>query len=140
MVEVDIARMRESARDELDVLIEHRCRQGEDPWEFLPDMPTVDELVVLALRDDALDDRGLTAEYVLAGLAARSTRSDAHEHRRALDRIEAEIIRSIGIEHPALTRTVWTMLGRLEIDDTANPTRTDGDRPRHPGHETDTEE
>jgi hypothetical protein len=114
MVDVDIARLREFARDELDVLIEHRSRQGEDPWEFLPDMPTVDELVVLSLRDDALDDRGLTAEYVLTRLAARSTRSDADEHRRALERIDAEIIRSIGIEHPALTRTAWMMIGRLE--------------------------
>ncbi len=64
--------------------------------------------------DDALDDRGLTAEYVLTRLAARSTRADADEHRQALERIDAEIIRSIGIEHPALTRTAWTMLGRMQ--------------------------
>lgn len=117
MVEQDIARLREFARDELDVLIEHRSRQGEDPWDFLPDMPTVDELVVLSLRDDALDDRGLTAEYVLTRLAARSTRSDAEEHRRALERIDADIIRSIGIAYPALTRTAWTMLGRFDLAD-----------------------
>ncbi|RUQ98100.1 hypothetical protein [Labedella endophytica] len=117
MVEQDIARLREFARDELDVLIEHRSRQGEDPWDFLPDMPTVDELVVLSLRDDALDDRGLTAEYVLTRLAARSTRSDAEEHRRALERIDADIIRSIGIAYPALTRTAWMMLGRFDLGD-----------------------
>jgi hypothetical protein len=114
MVDVDIARLREYARDELDVLIEHRSRQGEDPWEFLPDMPTVDELVVLSLRDDALDERGQTAEYLMARLAARSTRSDADDHRRALERIDAEIFRAIGIEHPALTRTAWMMLGRMQ--------------------------
>jgi hypothetical protein len=114
MVEQDIARLREFARDERDVLIEHRSRQGEDPWDFLPEMPTVDELVILSLRDDALDERGLTAEYVLARLAARSTRTDAEEHRRALARIDTEIIRSIGIAYPALTRTAWTMLGRLD--------------------------
>lgn len=122
MVEQDIARLREFARVELDVLIENRSRQGEDPWEFLPDMPSVDELVVLSLRDDALDERGLTAEYVLTRLAARSTRSDADEHRRALERIDADIIRAIGIAYPTLTRTVWMMLGRFELDD--EPDRT----------------
>lgn len=133
MVEQDIARLREFARDELDVLIEHRSRQGEDPWDFLPDMPTVDELVVLSLRDDALDDRGLTAEYVLTRLAARSTRADADEHRRALERIDADIIRSIGIAYPSLTRTAWTMLGRFALDaepiapgDPAVPSGPDG--------------
>jgi hypothetical protein len=123
MVEQDIGRLREFARDELDVLIEHRSRQGEDPWDFLPDMPTVDELVVLSLRDDALDERGLTAEYVLARLAARSTRADADDHRRALERIDADIIRSIGLAYPALTRTVWTMLGRLTHDETPEQSR-----------------
>jgi hypothetical protein len=117
MVEQDIARLREFARDELDVLIENRSRQGEDPWEFLPDMPTVDELVVLSLRDDVLDERGLTAQYLLTRLAARSTRSDADEHRRALERIDAEIIRSIGLAYPTLTRTVWMMLGRFPLAD-----------------------
>jgi hypothetical protein len=123
MIEQDISRLREFARDELDVLIEHRSRQGEDPWDFLPDMPTVDELVVLSLRDDALDERGITAEYVLTRLAARSTRSDAEQHRLALERIDADIIRSIGIAYPALTRTAWTMLGRFQGD--AAPGHTD---------------
>ncbi|NDU79653.1 hypothetical protein GWI34_44765, partial [Actinomadura sp. DSM 109109] len=38
--------LRQQARDELAAIIEHRCRAGEDPWHFIPDLPSVDEQVV----------------------------------------------------------------------------------------------
>ena len=37
------------------MLVEHRSRQGEDPWDFMPTLPTVDEQVVLILRADSLE-------------------------------------------------------------------------------------
>ena len=43
MAKMDLAELRRYARYELDVLIEHRCRAGEDPYEFIHDLPTVDE-------------------------------------------------------------------------------------------------
>ena len=44
--------LRQEARDELAAVIEFRCRLGDDPWDFLPDLPTVDEQVVLTLREE----------------------------------------------------------------------------------------
>ena len=37
--------LRAEASDELSVLVEERLRDGEDPWDFMEDLPTVDELV-----------------------------------------------------------------------------------------------
>ena len=42
--------LRQQARDELSAIIEHRCRAGEDPWQFIPELPSVDEQVVISLR------------------------------------------------------------------------------------------
>jgi ParB/RepB/Spo0J family partition protein len=42
--------LRAEAADELSVLVEERIRDGEDPWDFMEDLPSVDELVVLTLR------------------------------------------------------------------------------------------
>ena len=47
--------LRAEAAEEISMLVEHRSRQGEDPWEFMPTLPTVDEQVVLILRADAVD-------------------------------------------------------------------------------------
>jgi len=110
---VDLALMRRNARDELDVLIEHRCRAGEDPYVFLHELPTVDELVVAELHADVLDARGLTAEYALARHAGRSGRADAELHRENTERIDYEVLREIALEHPELTRTVWHMIGAI---------------------------
>ncbi|WP_338014706.1 hypothetical protein [Agromyces mariniharenae] len=49
-----LERLRQDARDELAALIELRCRLGEDPWVFLPDLPSVDEQVVATLREERL--------------------------------------------------------------------------------------
>ena len=97
--------LRAEARDELDAEIERRCRGGEDPWQFIPDLPTVDEKVVWILRAD-----------MIALLGLQEARSHAY-HPAApageAERFEFRLLRRIALEHPDLTRTVWTMLGRI---------------------------
>ncbi|GAB2528898.1 hypothetical protein [Paramicrobacterium agarici] len=109
-----LARLRADARLELDVLIEHRSRDGEDPWEFLQFLPTVDQLVVTALRDEELDRLGKTAEFLLARLGQKTGRSDAARLRSEADRLEYGILRDIAHRHPELTRAVWTLAGDLD--------------------------
>lgn len=82
--------LRAEASDELSVLIEERVRSGEDPWEFMEDLPTVDELVVLTLR----------AENISSDGGARP--SAARNYR---------VLRQIALQHPELTRAVWRLLG-----------------------------
>ncbi|CAN5200343.1 hypothetical protein BH11ACT2_BH11ACT2_00550 [soil metagenome] len=73
-------------------MIHERCLAGEDPWEFMEELPTVDELVVYLLRADAI-----TAND---GQLPSPTR-------------EYRVLRQIALQHPALTRTVWRLLGEL---------------------------
>lgn len=82
--------LRAEAADELSVLIEERVRDGEDPWDFMEDLPTVDELVVLTLR----------AENIAADGGVRP--SAARNYR---------VLRQIALDHPPLTRAVWRLLG-----------------------------
>lgn len=82
--------LRAEAGDELSVLIEERVRDGEDPWDFMEDLPTVDELVVLTLR----------AENIASDGGVRPTA--ARNYR---------VLRQIAMEYPALTRAVWRLLG-----------------------------
>ncbi|MCW4457326.1 hypothetical protein [Microbacterium sp. MPKO10] len=109
-----LARLRADARLELDVLIEHHSRDGEDPWEFLQHLPTVDQLVVRALRDEELDRTGKTAEFLLARLGEQTQRPDAARLRAEADRLEYTILRDIAHQHPELTRAVWTLAGSLD--------------------------
>ncbi|MGF3056513.1 tryptophan synthase subunit alpha [Microbacterium sp. YY-01] len=85
--------LRAEAEDERDVLILERLRGGEDPWEFMDDLPSIDELVVLLLRADHL------AEYP----QTLSTR-DA----------EFTLLRGIALSYPELTPAVWRLLGSDE--------------------------
>jgi hypothetical protein len=78
--------LRAEAQDELGTVIEERLRGGEDPWAFMHEMPTVDEMVVLLLH---------------AELAPDSTTTDA-----ALDRV-------VGA-YPALRPTVDELRDRLD--------------------------
>ena len=82
--------LRAEATDELAVLIEERIRSGEDPWEFMEDLPSVDELVVLTLR----------AENIASDGGSRP--SAARNYR---------VLRQIALQHPELTRAVWRLLG-----------------------------
>jgi hypothetical protein len=82
--------LRAEAHEELETVIHERLRAGEDPWEFMEDIPSVDELVVYLLRADAINAND------------RQLPSPTREYR---------VLRQIALEHPALTQTVWRMIG-----------------------------
>ena len=97
--------LRQEARDELAAVIEFRCRLGDDPWEFLPELPTVDEQVVLTLRDETIDLHDLRE--------ARSRAYHPAAPREERERFEYQLLRRVALDHPELTPAVWGMLGRL---------------------------
>jgi hypothetical protein len=82
--------LRAEAGDELSVLIEERLRDGEDPWDFMEDLPSVDELVVFMLR----------AENIAANGGGKP---NAARHYR--------VLRQISLDYPELTPAVWRLLG-----------------------------
>jgi hypothetical protein len=84
--------LRAEAHQELDTVIHERLLAGEDPWAFMEELPTVDELVVALLRADAIT---------------------ANDGRMPSPTREYRVLRQIALEHPALTTTVWRMLGTL---------------------------
>ena len=83
--------LRAEAHDELQTVILARARDGEDPWDFMSELPTVDELVVWMLRADRIRDDG---------------------DRLPTPSRDYRLLRQIALDHPALTTTVWSMLGR----------------------------
>jgi hypothetical protein len=97
--------LRAEARDELDAEIERRCRDGEDPWQFVHELPSVDERVVRTLRAETITVFGLAE--------ARAQAYHPSARPGAAEQFEFGILRAIALEHPELTRTVWTMLGRI---------------------------
>lgn len=106
MANFELATLRAEARDELQAEIEQRCREGEDPWQFIPDLPSVDERVVRILRADTIDALGL-----------REMRAQAYHPsapRSRAEEFEFGVLRLIALEHPDLTTTVWNMLGRID--------------------------
>ncbi|RRJ86857.1 hypothetical protein EG850_07500 [Gulosibacter macacae] len=112
----DLAHLRDLAATERRTIVERRVRRGEDPAEVFAELPEIDDYVVRSLRDDALAAEGLTAEYALARLLQDDVRDDAAEHRRNADAVDARIFRTIGLEHPELTRAVWRALGDVVED------------------------
>lgn len=76
--------LRAEAIDERSVVVDERLRHGEDPWEFMQEIPTVDELVMWLLRRDWLTDHG--------GIKL----DDAGEH---------ELLVAIGDAYPGLRET-----------------------------------
>lgn len=87
--------LRAEALDELSTVVLERLRAGEDPWAFMEQIPSVDELVVLTLR----------AELIRA------------DNDRMPDRaVDYRMLRQIALAHPGLTSTVWSMIGRHERD------------------------
>jgi len=105
-VPTSIEVLRQQARDELSAIIDHRCRAGEDPWEFIPDLPSVDEQVVMALRLSAIDMFDLADEQSRAHHPAAG--------REIFARFEYSVLRRIALEHPELSEAVWGMLDRVE--------------------------
>jgi hypothetical protein len=82
--------LRAEARQELDTVIHDRLLMGEDPWAFMEELPSLDELVVYLLRAEAIESNG------------RQRASAAREYR---------VLRQIALAYPDLTQTVWRMLG-----------------------------
>jgi hypothetical protein len=84
--------LRAEAAEERDTVVHERLIAGGDPWDFMEELPTVDELVIYLLRADAINAN--------AGAAPSATR-------------EYRVLRQIALEHPALTSTVWRLIGQL---------------------------
>lgn len=82
--------LRAEASDEREALIHERLREGEDPWDFMEDLPTIDELVVFMLRAENIVENG-------------GARPNSARHYR--------VLRQIALDYPALTPAVWRLLG-----------------------------
>jgi hypothetical protein len=81
--------LRAEAGDELGTVVFERLRAGEDPWAFMEQIPTVDELVVLTLR----------AELITADGGRIPSRV-----------VNYRMLRQIALAYPGLARTIWSML------------------------------
>jgi hypothetical protein len=110
---ISLEQLRHEARLELEVVIEERCRAGEDPWAFMGDLPTVDELVVAMLRNEVLRQSGDATVHYLAVLASNSSAPDAEALRHTADDLEVKALREVALRQPELTRAVWSMVGRI---------------------------
>jgi len=82
--------LRAEAGDELGTVVVERLRAGEDPWAFMEQIPTVDELVVLILRAEMIEADG-----------GRIPNRD----------VNYRMLRQIALAYPALSGTIWSMLG-----------------------------
>ncbi len=85
--------LRAEAQDELGSVVFERLHGGQDPWAFMSELPTIDELVVLLLRTDLADE---------AGLKRPSRQQDIVFLGRIRD------------AHPALAPTIDEMLERID--------------------------
>lgn len=112
-----LEQLRSFARIERDALLEHEGRAGVDPLQTLARMPTVDEFVVIELRNELLEERDQLAEFSLARLAGRGSGGDAAAHRQNADRVEFELLQEIADACPELTVAVWQVAGRLDGGD-----------------------
>lgn len=84
--------LRAEAQDERGTVVLERLHAGEDPWAFMEEIPTIDELVVWTLR----------AELIRAD-GGRIPRPDR----------DYRMMRQIALAYPDLTTTVWRMIGRI---------------------------
>lgn len=88
--------LRAEAADELATIVHERLLAGEDPWDFMEDLPTVDELVVYLLRADNINENG---------------------GQRPSPQRNYRVLRQIALDHPGLTRAAWRLIG----DDGSHP-------------------
>ena len=93
--------LRAEAMDELSALITERIRLGEDPWDFMEELPSVDELVVYTLRAETIEANG-------------GVRPNAARHYR--------VLRQIALDYPPLTKAVWKLLGDANTHRKWDPT------------------
>lgn len=102
--------LRAEAAEEIAMLVEHRSRAGEDPWEFMPLLPTVDEQVVLILRAESVElDAAIgqrSAHWAVHPASGHGTELGEEYHR----------LRRIALLHPELTPAVWKLMGALPGD------------------------
>ncbi|MEO7017489.1 MAG: hypothetical protein ABI130_02795 [Leifsonia sp.] len=105
-VPTSVELLRQQARDELSAIIDRRCRAGEDPWQFIPELPSVDEQVVIGLRLSAIEVFDLADEQSRAHHPAAG--------RETLVRFEYGVLRRIALQHPELSEAVWGMLDKVE--------------------------
>lgn len=84
--------LRAEASEERDTVVHERLLAGGDPWDFMDELPTVDELVIYLLRAEAINAN--------AGMWPSQTR-------------EYRVLRQIALEHPTLTATVWKLIGEF---------------------------
>lgn len=116
-----LEQLRLFARIERDTILEHMMRDGRDPADAVVEVPSVDEFVVTALRDDLLEERGQLAEFALARLAGRASGDSAvselsaEAHRRDADLVEFALLREIAVLAPELTPAVWSLSGKLYV-------------------------
>lgn len=112
-----LSRLRSNAVLERDTILERNGREGEDPATSFEEVPSVDEFMVFALRDELIEERGLLAEFSMARLAALSSGTDAAGHQRSADRFEFDVLREIADRVPELTIAVWSVAARLNVAD-----------------------
>jgi hypothetical protein len=85
--------LRAEAGDELTTVVFERLRGGEDPWAFMEEIPTVDQLVVLMLRAELIEADG-----------GRIPSSD----------VDYRMLRQIALAYPGLSATVGEMVAGRE--------------------------
>src|SRR5690349_20350497 len=85
--------LRAEAAEELSTVVFERLHNGEDPWAFMEQIPSVDELVVLTLR----------AELITADGGRIPSRV-----------VNYRMLRQIAIAYPGLAGTIWSMLDERE--------------------------
>ncbi|MCU1418289.1 MAG: tryptophan synthase subunit alpha [Schumannella sp.] len=81
--------LRAEASDELSTVVFERLRAGEDPWAFMEQIPSVDELVVLMLRAELIQADG-----------GRIPNRD----------VNYRMLRQIAVAYPGLAPTIWSMV------------------------------
>jgi hypothetical protein len=102
--------MRAEAAEELSMIIEHRCRQGDDPWEFMPMLPTVDEQVVLMLRAEFVEAESRIEEH------SRSRSMHPSSGSGTVHGVEYHRLRRVALLHPELSNAVWKLMDSIPND------------------------
>lgn len=83
--------LRAEASEELGTIVFERLHFGEDPWQFMEQLPSVDELVVLLLRSEIIQ---------------------ADNGRQPTAEVDYRVLRQIALAYPGLTEAVWSLIGR----------------------------
>lgn len=85
--------LRAEAADELTTVVFERLRSGEDPWAFMEEIPSIDQLVVLMLRAELIEADG---------------------GRIPNQSVNYRMLRQIAIAYPGLAGTIFDMIAERE--------------------------